>query len=74
MTADETKRRRKPGKRHTSGWPEGSDADRAEGSLAWAERDEDDERVGPSMLPDAPEADVLEQSEPADLDDDDRAR
>jgi hypothetical protein len=73
MTAGEERPQRRRGKRHSSSWPEGSDADRAEGSVPWAD-DEEDRRVPPSMPADAPEADVLEQSEPAGLDDEDRSR
>jgi hypothetical protein len=64
--------RRPKGGRHSSNWPEGSDADRAEGSIPWAEEEETTGR--PSVPPDAPEADVLEQSEPAELDDEDHVR
>jgi hypothetical protein len=73
MTSAEREPHRRTGKRRSSNWPEGSDADRAEGSLPWADGDEE-ERPRPAMPPDAPEADVLEQAESADLDEEDRAR
>jgi hypothetical protein len=71
MNADEAPQRRS--RRRHSSWPEGSDADLAEGSMPWA-TEEDDTPERPNMPPDAPEADVLEQSESAALDDDDRSR
>jgi hypothetical protein len=55
-------------------WANGSEADRAEGSLPWKDGDEDEERARPSLPPDAPEADVLEQHQPADLDEDEHPR
>ena len=48
---------------------EGSDADIAEQARSWV--DEEEERR-PEVPPDAPEADVLEQSKPVDVDEDDR--
>jgi hypothetical protein len=58
------------GPRRGARWSEGSEADLAEGAQPWD--DDEKEPVAPKMPPDAPEADVLEQSESADLDEDDR--
>ena len=50
---------------------EGSDADRAEQAEPW---DREETEVKPRIPLDAPEADVLDQSRPADLDDEERDR
>ena len=49
---------------------EASEADIAEGEQAW---DADEREPRPVIPPDAPEADVLDQTRPAHLEDDDRA-
>jgi hypothetical protein len=71
MTPDERPSERPNTERRRAEWADGSEADRTEGSRPWKE---DDERPRPSLPPDAPEADVLEQSQPAELEDDDQAR
>jgi hypothetical protein len=71
MTPDERRPERPEVDPRRAEWADGSEADRAEGSLPWKE---DDERSRPSLPPDAPEADVLEQSQPAELDDDEQTR
>jgi hypothetical protein len=71
MTPDERRSERPDAERRRAEWADGSEADRAEGSLPWKD---DDERPRPVLPPDAPEADVLEQSQPADLEDDEQTR
>jgi hypothetical protein len=72
MTASEHQADRP--ERRRGDWADGSEADRAEGSMPWTDGGDDDERSRPTLPPDAPEADVLEQSQPADLDEDEHPR
>lgn len=55
---------------HDSVPGEGSEADMAEQARPWVEEEEEDRKR--ELPPDAPEADVLEQSMPVDVDEDDR--